>query len=204
MDENKPVYYTISKPSKPVLIKIKKSKFLSYAYPVQNEAQCESLLIALREEHKNANHVCYAYRLKNNQKHKYSDDGEPKNTAGYPIYGQLLSKELQNTLIAVVRYFGGVKLGSGGLIQAYKQSASAVLEKIPIIPFVEYCVAEVQCQLKDYDRVLHIISKFKAQIIEKNITQSCRLIVQVQENEFARLKESLDQLYPTKTIALQN
>lgn len=204
MDENKPFYYTISKRSEPVLIKIKKSKFLSYAYPVQNEAQCESLLTALREEHKNANHVCYAYRLKNNQKHKYSDDGEPKNTAGYPIYGQLLSKELQNTLIAVVRYFGGVKLGSGGLVQAYKQSAFAVLEKTSVIPFVEYCIAEVQCQLKDYDRVVHIISKFKTQIIEKNITQSCRLKVQVKENEFARLKESLDQLYPTKTIALQN
>lgn len=204
MDENKPVYYTISKSSEPVLIKIKKSKFFSYAYPVQNEAQCESLLIALREEHKNANHVCYAYRLKHNQKHKYSDDGEPKNTAGYPIYGQLLSKELQNTLIAVVRYFGGVKLGSGGLIQAYKQSASAVLEKTSVIPFVEYCIAEVQCQLKDYDRVFHVISKFKAQIIEKNITQNCRLKVQVQENEFATLKESLDQLYPTKTIALKN
>ena len=189
MNENKPIYYTISKPSEPVFIKIKKSKFLSYAYPVQNEAQCESLLTALREEHKNANHVCYAYRLKNNQKHKYSDDGEPKNTAGYPIYGQLLSKELQNTLIAVVRYFGGVKLGSGGLVQAYKQSAAVVLEKTPIIPFVEYSIAEVQCQLKDYDRILHIISKFKAQIIEKNITQSCRLKVQVKEMSSQHLKK---------------
>ena len=79
-----------------------------------------------------------------------------------------------------------------------------MLEKTSVIPFVEYCIAEVQCQLKDYDRVFHVISKFKAQIVEKNITQNCRLKVQVKENEFATLKESLDQLYPTKTIALKS
>lgn len=204
MDKLKLNYFTISKPTEEVLIKIKKSKFLSYAYPIQNEEQCKRLLAILREEHKTANHVCYAYRLKQNEKHKYSDDGEPKNTAGLPIYGQLLSKELQNTLIAVVRYFGGVKLGSGGLIQAYKQSASAALKNTQIIPFIEFCNAEVQCQIKDYDRVFHIISAFKAKILEKEMAQICELKVQIQENEFEALKKNLDQLYPTKTILLSN
>tara|TARA_B100001093_G_scaffold520430_1_gene615823 strand:- start:5530 stop:6144 length:615 start_codon:yes stop_codon:yes gene_type:complete len=202
MDKLQPNYFTIYRPTEEVLIKIKKSKFLSYAYPVQNEEQCNRLLALLRDKHKNANHVCYAYRLKKNEKHKYSDDGEPKNTAGFPIYGQLLSKELQNTLIAVVRYFGGVKLGSGGLVQAYKQSASAAIENTQIIPLIEFCNAEVQCRIKDYDRVFHIISTFKAQILEKKISQSCELKVRVQENKFEALRENLTQLYPTKTILL--
>lgn len=114
--------------------KEKSSKFLAYAYPVESEERIREILDALRKRYYDATHHCYAWRLgARGESFRANDDGEPSGTAGKPILGQLLSHELTNCLIVVVRYFGGTKLGVSGLISAYKESARAAIEAGTII-----------------------------------------------------------------------
>lgn len=107
---------------------INKSRFIAYMYEIESLLEVKQILENLKKEHKKANHVCYAYVYnKEMVAEKCSDDGEPKGTAGYPILNVIKKKKLNNTLVAVVRYFGGIKLGAGGLTRAYTKSASSVL-----------------------------------------------------------------------------
>ena len=109
------------------------SRHLGYAFPVHNEEEVKAHIDALWKEHHNATHVCYAWRLGwDYGKYRINDDGEPSGTAGKPIYGQIQSAELTNILIAVVRYYGGTKLGTGGLIDAYKTAAKLCIEESSI------------------------------------------------------------------------
>ncbi|WLP85378.1 IMPACT family protein [Mycoplasma seminis] len=110
---------------------VKKSRFIGYLYPISDKEQVKQLLSELRREHKKARHVCHAYLLKQNgaESAGFSDDGEPKNTAGRPIYELINLKGVSNVLVVVVRYFGGIKLGAGGLIRAYREAASLTINK---------------------------------------------------------------------------
>lgn len=116
------------------LYKVKGSKHFGYAYRVKDETEINSFLENLRKEHHGARHVCYAWRLGiDPMRHRSNDDGEPSNSAGPPILGQIEKYELTNVLVAVVRYFGGTKLGVGGLIDAYRTAASLALDNAEII-----------------------------------------------------------------------
>ena len=127
-------YKTLIKPSAEVLFKERGSKFFGYAYPVKNEEEIKQYLDELKKQHHTARHFCYAWQLGNNYEHyRANDDGEPSNSAGMPIYGQLQSFNITNCLVVVVRYFGGTKLGVGGLIQAYKTTAQLALEASKIV-----------------------------------------------------------------------
>ncbi|MBR1987988.1 MAG: YigZ family protein [Clostridia bacterium] len=109
-------------------IEIKKSKFIAYLYELDSLDEAKKAIENLKKEHKKANHVCYAYVYsKELVAEKCSDDGEPKGTAGYPILNVIKMKKANNVLVAVVRYFGGIKLGAGGLTRAYTKSAASVL-----------------------------------------------------------------------------
>ena len=119
-------YQTILHPSQEIIFKEKKSKFLGYAFPVDSQEAIKRILSDLKSKHQQANHICYAWQLED--EFRCNDDGEPNNTAGVPIHGQIKAFNLNYVLVAVVRYFGGVKLGSGGLIQAYKETAKQCLE----------------------------------------------------------------------------
>lgn len=115
--------------------KEKGSKFIAYAFPVKDEEDVKIKLAQIKDEHPSSRHVCYAYKIgvNTNEKYRINDDGEPSGSAGQPIYGQILSYELTNVLVAVVRYFGGTKLGVGGLIKAYKEAAKLALDENEII-----------------------------------------------------------------------
>lgn len=117
---------------------IQKSKFFSYAYPVFDENKCKEILDELREKYNDATHVCFAYVLSTPRVEKCSDDGEPTGTAGKPIIELLKKKKLENILVVVIRYFGGIKLGAGGLVRAYTNSANLAINDCKIIEFVEY------------------------------------------------------------------
>ena len=122
-------YKTITNPSKEAIFKDKGSKFLGFAFPLQHENQVKEIVDRLKKDHYKARHWCYAWQLGTDViQFRVNDDGEPNNSAGQPIYGQILSKELTNVLIVVVRYFGGIKLGVGGLVNAYKTAAQLALE----------------------------------------------------------------------------
>lgn len=111
------------------MIEIKKSKFLGFAYKVENVEDVEKYINNLKTEHKKAKHICYAYIIKNPHQEKFFDDGEPSGTAGRPILNVLQKQNKENILVCVVRYFGGIKLGAGGLLRAYTKCASETLKQ---------------------------------------------------------------------------
>ena len=108
------------------IIEIKKSKFYSQLYNVEAKEDCDKIIEFLKKEHKKATHICYAYILSNTA--RFCDDGEPSGTAGRPILNVLEKKNLKNVMVVVIRYFGGVKLGAGGLVRAYTKSASSAIK----------------------------------------------------------------------------
>ena len=130
----KDTFKTILKPSEAVLYKDKKSKFFGYIFPLQNESEVKPIIEVLKKKHHTANHACYAWQLGTEKiTYRANDDGEPNNSAGMPIYGQIQAFDVTNVLVVVVRIFGGTKLGVGGLIQAYKTSAQLTIESANII-----------------------------------------------------------------------
>ena len=130
---SKDCYKSISAPSKG-LYKDKGSKFLSFAYPIESEDEAKAIISDIKKEYFDARHHCWAYRIGlSGETFLYNDDGEPSSTAGKPIYGQLLSNELSDILIVVVRYFGGTLLGTSGLIVAYKSASADAIANATII-----------------------------------------------------------------------
>ena len=121
-------YKTIAHSTESVVFKERKSKFYGYAFPILHEQEVKPLLQRIKESHTAANHVCYAWQIgAQNVSYRANDDGEPNNSAGLPIYGQIQSFEVTNILVAIARVFGGTKLGVGGLIGAYKNTALLTL-----------------------------------------------------------------------------
>ena len=168
----KDTYNTITKPSTEVLFKDKNSKFFGYAFPIKNEDDVKAHIKDLKKQHHSARHWCYAYQLgalENNRSYRANDDGEPSNSAGMPIYGQLQSFDVTNTLIVVVRYFGGVKLGVSGLINAYRTAAQMALESSRIIEMtvnVDYCISFAY---KNMNKVMRIIKEKKNEYCKSSI-----------------------------------
>ena len=127
-------FKTIKSPLENILLKEKGSKFIGFAFPVNNEAEIQAALEKVRTEHPKATHHCYAFRLGiEGENYRANDDGEPSGSAGLPIYNQLLANELTHILLIVVRYYGGTKLGVSGLVKTYKESAKLTLEESEII-----------------------------------------------------------------------
>lgn len=127
-------YKTVFEQAGPVEIKEKGSRFISYCFHVKTKDDIDNILKTLKKEHYDSTHICYGYILGEGEikLFRYSDDGEPSGTAGLPIYNEILRKELFNVLVTIVRYYGGTKLGTGGLTRAYGGSAREVLEKAAI------------------------------------------------------------------------
>lgn len=159
-----PEFYTIASPVSEILTKEKGSRFLGYAFPVSSAEMAEKAVESVRQLHPKATHHCFAYRLGfDNQHYRANDDGEPRGTAGLPIYNQLLAQEITDCLVVVVRYYGGVKLGVTGLIKAYKENAAETLqiaEKMPIIPKIvfEICIPAAEQHL-----VFGLLNRFSAE-----------------------------------------
>ena len=185
----KDTYKTISKASKEVLFKDKNSKFFGYAFPVLNEDTVKDHIDELKKQHHSARHWCYAYQIgtdENNIQLRANDDGEPNNSAGMPIYGQIQSFEVTNILIVVVRYFGGVKLGVGGLINAYKTTAQIALESSRIVTRTINKQFEIRFDYKNMNKVMRVIKEKNLNIINQTLELDCKIIISV------RLKDSLN------------
>lgn len=169
-------YKTITSPSEEILYKEKNSKFFGYAFPVTTEEEIKNHLEILRKQHYGAVHFCYAFQIGTNKiQFRANDDGEPSNTAGMPIYGQIQSFGLTNILVVVVRFFGGIKLGVGGLISAYRTAAQMALEASEIVEKTIDIHYLVSFDYKNMNKVMRVIKEKNLEIIAQNMNESCEI-----------------------------
>lgn len=174
----KDTYKTIEISVENILFKEKNSKFFGFAFPVTSEIEVKTHLENLKAEHFSARHWCYAYQIgTENIKFRANDDGEPSNSAGMPIYGQIQSFEITNVLVVVIRYFGGVKLGVGGLISAYKTSAQLTLNEANIIEKTIDKKFKITFDYKNMNKVMRIIKEKNLEIISQQMKESCQIIL---------------------------
>ena len=171
-------YKTIEKPSEEILFKEKNSKFYGYAFPVTSEEEIKNHLDSLRKQHHGAVHFCYAFQLGTDKiQYRANDDGEPSNSAGMPIYGQIQSFGITNVLVVVVRFFGGVKLGVGGLISAYRTAAQMALEESQIIEKTIDVSFEIAFDYKNMNKVMRVIKEKNLEIVSQEMNESCKIVI---------------------------
>ncbi len=178
----KDTYKTITSKTENILFKDKNSKFFGYAFPVHNENDVKSKIEAIKKEHHSARHWCYAYKMGiETILFRANDDGEPSNSAGMPIYNQILSFDVTNTLIIVVRYFGGVKLGVSGLINAYKTTAQLTLEATTIVEKTINVDYLITFDYKNMNTVMRVIKERNLNIINQKLELDCQITISVRK-----------------------
>jgi len=196
-------YKTIKNPSEGVY-KDKGSKFLAFAFPFQKEEQLKEIIAKLKSEHPKANHHCYAYRLTPDRSiFRANDDGEPSGTAGRPILNTLLSKDLTNILIIVVRYFGGTLLGVSGLINAYKQATEEALNKAEVIYKTVQDIYQIKFEYPLMNDVMKIIKDEVLDNFNQEFDLSCKIEIAINKSEVTRIIGKLEMLAPIKLMYLQ-
>ena len=203
----KDTYKTITKLSEEVLFKDKNSKFFGYAFPVKNEDEVKAHLETLKKQHHSARHWCYAYQLGTQEQelnYRANDDGEPNNSAGMPIYGQIQSFEVTNILNVVVRYFGGVKLGVSGLINAYKTAAQMALEASKVVTKTINQKMRLTFDYKNMNRVMRIIKEKNLKIVNQTLELNCQIIISVRLSDADAIYELFEGLYEIDTMILND
>ncbi|HLO73629.1 MAG TPA: YigZ family protein [Flavobacterium sp.] len=194
-------YKTIAAASEEILFKEKNSKFFGYAFPVKSEEEIKEILDRLKKEHFSARHWCYAYQIGTEKiQYRANDDGEPNNSAGMPIYGQIQSFEVTNTLIVVVRYFGGVKLGVGGLISAYKTAAQMAMENAIIIEKTIDKHFIISFGYAHMNKVMRIIKEKNLQIVSQKMEMDCEIEITTRKKNVQNLLDTFENLYEVKLI----
>ncbi|WP_417861238.1 IMPACT family protein [Winogradskyella sediminis] len=189
-------YKTITKPAEGELFKDKNSKFYGFTFPVSNEDQIKQHIEDVRKTHYAARHWCYAYQLgTENIKYRVNDDGEPSNSAGMPIYGQIQSFGLTNVLIIVVRYYGGVKLGVGGLINAYRTGAQLALEASYIIEKTINKSYQLKFEYKNMSKVMRLLKDNDVEISNQTLELDCLLEISVRKNNSDKIYELFEQFF---------
>lgn len=189
-------YKTIAFPSTEILYKEKNSKFFGYAFPVSNEDEIKNHLDDLRKQHHGAVHFCYAFQLGTDKiQYRANDDGEPSNSAGMPIYGQIQSFGVTNILVVVVRFFGGVKLGVGGLISAYRTSAQMALEEAEIIEKTIDVPFEIAFDYKNMNKVMRVIKEKNLEIVSQEMNESCKIIISTRKKNAEMIFDIFNNLF---------
>lgn len=200
MDGTTDIYKTILKPSPEILFKVKKSKFFGYAFPVQAEEEVKPLLEEIRKKNASAGHVCYAWQLGVEKiRYRANDDGEPNNSAGMPIYGQIQSFEITNVLVAVARIFGGTKLGVGGLISTYREAAKMALEASKIVERKLQSHFQIQFDYTEMNKVMGLVKRLQLQISSQEMENSCTINFSV---DMSAENKMLEQFAPLHKVTI--
>ncbi|AQS93580.1 YigZ family protein [Polaribacter sp. BM10] len=198
------VYKTIEKPSVETLFKEKGSKFFGYTFPVTSEDDVKERLEELQKKHHTARHFCYAYQLGIEKiKFRANDDGEPNNSAGMPIYGQIQSFEVTNILVVSVRYFGGTKLGVGGLISAYKTSAQMALEASDILEKTINIFYKLTFNYDLMNAVQRVVKEKNIEIVHQKLEMNCEYTISVRKNDSEMIFTIFDNLYKVEIKELE-
>jgi len=195
-------YLTISSSSQGIY-KEKGSKFIALAFPVTSESEIKLKLIALRKEYHDARHHCYAYCLGADKSvWRINDDGEPAGTAGRPIFGQIQSKDLTNVLIVVIRYFGGIKLGKPGLINAYRTAAREAIEQASIITQLIEETYEVCFDYILMNDVMKILKEEQGVILGQKFENDCKIRFSIRRSSGMKITSRLSKVIGASTFFL--
>lgn len=192
-------YCTIGAPAQAKVV-IKKSTFLGFAFPVSSEAEAEEIIRAHRKQYYDARHVCYAYRIWSmingqwSMVEKYSDNGEPSGTAGRPMMGTMQKAELTNVLIIVVRYFGGILLGTPGLIAAYREAATQALQAAAVVTRTQESQAVVSFDYAAMNAVMKLLKQHSARIVSQQTDLRCTLTIAAPASVTAQLLPQLKKI----------
>ncbi len=188
-------FQTLKNKIEDVLLKEKGSKFIGFAYPVNSESEVKNQLHLLREIHPKATHHCYAYRLGiNGENYRANDDGEPSGSAGLPIYNQLLAHDISNVLLIVVRYYGGTKLGVGGLVKAYKESAKLTLADAEIITKEVESEIEIRFKFSQQNIIFTILNKYDAKILSFDAQENCIISANIKMSQKENISNELSEM----------
>ena len=190
MDLEKDTYKTIDIAGGDALFKDKGSKFIGYVFPVASEEEVKLHVDTLKKKHHTARHWCYAYRIGvEEMRYRANDDGEPNNSAGQPIYGQILSFDLTNVLVVVVRYFGGTKLGVGGLINAYKTSAKLILEEVAIVEKTIDVHFQIIFEYQHMNKVMRIVKEQSLILVHQKMELNCDFLISVRKKNAEKVHQ---------------
>jgi len=192
-------YKTIASSSEGI-VKNKGSKFIAYAYPLANEDQVKELVAGLKSEHPKARHHCWAYRLTSDRSvYRMNDDGEPSGTAGRPILNTLLSHDLTNILVVVVRYFGGTLLGVPGLIHAYKTATQEALQAAQVVELTVNDIYRVSFGYEQLNDVMRIVKDEGIGIRKQILDNRCLLELEIRQQQTNRVLGRLQQVDGAET-----
>jgi len=200
MSEASDVYITVAHTGEAVY-REKASKFIGLAFPVKSDTEAKEILAGLRKKYYDANHHCYAWCFGPKQEeYRFNDDGEPSGSAGRPIYGQLLSQSVSDTLVVVVRYFGGTKLGIPGLIHAYRQAASEALENAGKREKVITQSITVSFRYENINEVMRVQKEEELELVEQHFDTECRLVLAVRKSRIDRVLKKLMRIHNISTF----
>lgn len=187
-------YLTVEKPAEGSY-KDKGSRFLAFIHPIQSENEVKDILSSLKTKYHDARHHCYAYALGlHRDTFRAVDDGEPSSTAGKPILGQIIANNLTNVLIVVVRYFGGIKLGVPGLIQAYRQASADAISNASIIQRTEDITLHLQFPYAAINDVMKILKDMNPNILSRQFEIECQLTLSIRRNQSQTIRQRLSQI----------
>lgn len=187
--------YTTIKQATEGLFKDRGSKFLAFAYPITNEQEVKKYLDALRSLHPKANHHCYAYRLGiDRNQFRVNDDGEPSGSAGRPILNVLLSKDVTNIIVVVVRYFGGTLLGVPGLINAYKSATAEAITNADLIQKTVNDIYEVSFDFEAMNDVMKVIKEFGLKVSNQVYDNRCTLTIEIRKSILNQVLAKLEKV----------
>ena len=188
-------FQTINSPVENILLKEKGSKFIGFAFPIENENEVKKALGRVKEEHPKATHHCYAFRLGiTGENYRANDDGEPSGSAGLPIYNQLLANNVTQILVIAVRYYGGTKLGVSGLVKAYKETAKFTLESCEIITKELQSELEIQFDFNQQNVIFTLLNRFEAKIIDFKTEENCTIFAKLKTSEKQNISDQLSEM----------
>lgn len=188
-------YQSIEKPIENILLKEKGSKFIGFAYPVDSDDDVKKYLNHLYDLHPKATHHCYAFRIGlSGENYRANDDGEPSGSAGLPIYNQLLAHQITNVLVVVIRYYGGTKLGVGGLVKAYKEAAKFTLEEAHIITKELESFIEIKFKFNQQNVIFSLLNRNNAQILDFDAQQICVIKAKIKTAQKESISDQLSEM----------
>ena len=190
-------YKTIIKASEEILYKDRGSKFYGNAFPLTDSEEVTDLIAVLRNKHPKAGHHCYAWKLgPSDDNYRANDDGEPSHSAGDPILGQLIAHELSDVLVVVSRIFGGTKLGVGGLISAYRETAKLAQSNAKIVTRTITADVEIYFEYPQMSQVMRYIEEEHFKIKKQEMTTSCSITIAVPKSRQQEVADVLNTMYP--------